>query len=135
MEVGVINEGDAGQIEQDVADFAQSPGGGLIVAPSALSLANIELIIALAEKYKLPAIYYRRYFADKGGLISYGFDIRQQFRDAADYVDRVLKGAKPADLPVQAPTRYELVINLKTGRALGLTIPPSLFASADAVIE
>ena len=91
-------------------------------------MAHRELIIALTAKYKLPAVYYRRYYVDKGGLVSYGYDIVQQFRGAAGYVDRILKGEKPGDLPVQAPTKYELVINLKTAEALGLPIPPSVLA-------
>jgi putative ABC transport system substrate-binding protein len=119
VEVGAINENDAGEIERDVADFARSLNGGLIVTPAASTIANVELIIALAAKCKLPAVYYRRYFAERGGLISYGYDILQQYRSVADYVDRILKGAKPADLPVQAPTKYELVINLKTANVLG----------------
>jgi putative ABC transport system substrate-binding protein len=98
-------------------------------------VAHRELIIALAAKHKLPAAYYRRYYVASGGLISYGYDILQQFRGAAGYVDRVLKGEKPADLPVQAPTKYELVINLKTAKALGLDVPHSILARADEVIE
>jgi putative ABC transport system substrate-binding protein len=94
-----------------------------------------DLIIALAAQHKLPAVYHRRYFAAGGGLMSYGPDVDEQYRGAARYVDRVLKGEKPADLPVQAPTKYELVINLKTAKALGLTVPPSLLATADEVIE
>jgi putative ABC transport system substrate-binding protein len=135
MEVTAINVRDAGEIERAVTAFARSPNGGLIVTASALTLAHRELIIALAAQHKLPAVYYRRYYIDKGGLVSYGYDVVQQYRSAAGYVDRILKGEKPADLPVQAPTKYELVINLKTAKALGLTIPPSLLARADEVIE
>ena len=98
-------------------------------------MAHRELIISLAAKHKLPAVYYRRGFVDSGGLISYGYDILQQWRGAAGYVDRILKGEKPADLPAQAPTKYELVINLKTAKALGLEVPHSLLARADEVIE
>ena len=122
-------------IERAVTAFAGSPNGGIIVAASALAPANRELIIALAAKYKLPAVYYRRRFVASGGLISYDFDILQQYRGAASYVDRILKGEKPADLPVQAPNKYELAINLKTAKALGLTVPSSLLARADEVIE
>jgi len=135
LEVSAINELDADNIEREVTDFAVSPSGGLIVTASALSITHLELIVALAAKYKLPAVYYRRYYVDRGGLISYGYDVFQQFRGAADYVDRILKGAKPAELPVQAPNKYDLVINLKTAKALGLTVPPSLLARADEVIE
>jgi len=135
MEVTAINVGDAGEIERAVTAFARSPNGGLIVTSSALTLAHRELIIALAAQHKLPAVYYRRYYVDGGGLVSYGYDIVQQYRGAAGYVDRILKGEKPADLPVQAPTKYELVVNLKTAKALGLTIPPSVLARADEVIE
>jgi putative ABC transport system substrate-binding protein len=105
------------------------------VTASALSVVHRELIIALAARHRLPTIYYRRYFATLGGLISYGYDVVTQYRGAASYVDRILKGEKPANLPVQAPTRYELAINLKTAKALGLAVPPSLLATADEVIE
>jgi ABC-type uncharacterized transport system substrate-binding protein len=135
LEVSAINELDADNIEREITDFAVSPNGGLIVTTSALSVAHLDLIVALAAKYKLPAIYYRRYFVDRGGLISYGYDVLQQFRGAADYVDRILKGTKPADLPVQAPNKYDLVINLKTAKALGLTVPLMLLARADEVID
>ena len=135
LEVSAINELDADNIEREVMDFAVSPSGGLIVTASAISVSYLDLIVALAAKYKLPAVYYRRYYVDRGGLISYGYDVFQQFRGAADYVDRILKGAKPAELPVQAPNKYDLVINLKTAKALGLAVPPALIARADEVIE
>jgi putative tryptophan/tyrosine transport system substrate-binding protein len=135
LEVSAINELDADNIEREVTDFVVSPNGGLIVTTSALSVTHLELIVALAAKHKLPTVYYRRYFVERGGLISYGYDILQQFRGAADYVDRILKGTKPADLPVQAPNKYDLIINLKTAKALGLSVPPSLLATADEVIE
>ena len=109
--------------------------GGLIVTGSALSFVHRDLIIALAARHKLPAVYYRRYFVTSGGLVSYGYDLADQYRRAAGYINRILKGEKPADLPVQAPTTYELAINLKTARALGLEVPPSLLARADEVIE
>jgi putative tryptophan/tyrosine transport system substrate-binding protein len=135
VEVGAINVRDAGEIERAVTAFARSPNGGLILTASALAVTHCEIIVALAAQYKLPAVYYRRYFVDRGGLISYGYDVLQQYRGAAGYVDRILKGEKPADLPVQAPTKYELIINLKTAKALGLTIPQALLATADEVIE
>ena len=135
MEVSAINLRDPGEIERAIARFAGSPNGGLIVTTSALSFLHRDLIIALAARHKLPAIYYRRYFATVGGLISYGYDVLQQFRGAADYVDRILRGKKPAELPVQAPTKYELVINLKAAKLLGLTVADSLLATADEVIE
>jgi putative ABC transport system substrate-binding protein len=135
VEVSAINLRDAGKIERAVTAFARSANGGLIVTTSALAVLHRDLIIALAARHKLPAVYYRRYFATSGGLISYGADLVEQHRRAAAYVDRILKGAKPADLPVQAPTKYELVINLKTAKALGLDMPQSLLARADEVIE
>jgi ABC-type uncharacterized transport system substrate-binding protein len=135
VEVSPVNVREAGEIEHAIAAFARSPNGGLVVTSSALAVRHRELIIALAARHKLPAIYYRRYWITSGGLASYGYDLPDQYRRAAAYLDRVLKGEKPADLPVQAPTRYELVINLKTAKALGLEIPPTLLARADEVIE
>ena len=135
IEVSAINLRDARQIEQDITKFANSPNSGLILTGSALSLVHRDLIIALAAQHKLPAVYHRRYLAAGGGLMSYGPDVDEQSRGAAQYVDRILKGEKPADLPVQAPTKYELVINRKTAQALGLTVPTSLLARADDVIE
>jgi putative ABC transport system substrate-binding protein len=122
-------------IEGTLTAFAREPNGGLIVVPSPINLTNRELIIASAARLGLPAIYPYRYFTKSGGLASYGFDQIEQTRGAASYVDRILKGEKPADLPVQAPTKYELIINLKTAKTLGLTVPPSVLASADEVIE
>jgi putative ABC transport system substrate-binding protein len=135
VELTPIGLGDAGQIERSVAAFARSANGGLIVTASTSAVIHRELITTLASRYKLPAVYYRRYFVTTGGLISYGPDFLDQFRSAAGYVDRILKGEKPADLPVQAPTKYELLINLKTAKALGLEVPPTLLARADEVIE
>ena len=135
VEVSAIDVRDAKEIERAIAVFAHAPNGGLILTASALAVAHDELIIALAAQYKLPAVYFRRYFVEAGGLVSYGYDVLQQYRGAAGYVDRILKGEKPADLPVQAPTKYELVVNLKTANALNLTIPPTLLATADKVIE
>jgi putative ABC transport system substrate-binding protein len=135
IEVSPVNVRDASEIERTITVFAREPNGGLILTGSALSAAHGDLIVALATRHKLPAVYFSRQFVDDGGLISYGTDIVDQFRRAAGYVDRILKGEKPADLPVQAPTKYELVINLKTANALGLTVPPMLLARADEVIE
>ena len=126
---------DAAEIERAVAAFARASNGGLVVTSSALTVRHRDLIIALAARHELPAVYYRRYYVASGGLISYGYDLFEQYRHAAGYVDRILKGERPADLPVQAPTRYELVINLKAAKALGLEVPPSLLARADEVIE
>jgi len=135
MEVNPINMRDADQIERAVAAFAGSQNGGLIQTASGVAQVYRKLVIALAARHKLPAIYYERSFVAAGGLASYGPDYVDQYRRAANYVDRILKGEKPADLPVQAPTKYELVINLKTAKALGLEISPSLLARADEVIE
>ena len=114
MEVSAISIREAGEIEKDIAKFASSPNGGLILTASALSVVHRDLVVGLAAKHKLPAVYYRRYFVMGGGLMSYGSEVDEQFRSAARYVDRILKGEKPADLPVQAPTKYELVINRKS---------------------
>ena len=135
MELTPVNLRDAGEIERAVAAFARAPNGGLIVTGSALATLHRDLIIALAAKHRLPAVYSVPLFVADGGLISYGADLVDQYRRAAGYVDRILKGEKPADLPVQAPTKYELVINLKTAKALGLDMPPTLLARADEVIE
>ena len=135
VEVKPVNMRDAEEIERAVTAFARSPGGGLIVAAGPAATRHRDLIIKLAARHKLPAVYYERIFVAAGGLISYGPDYVDQYRRAAGYVDRILKGEKPADLPVQAPTKYELVINLKTAKALGLTIPPSVLARADEVLE
>jgi len=118
-----------------VTAFARSTNGGLIVTGSALTVLHRDLIVTLAARHKLPAVYYERYYVTTGGLISYGPDFLDQFRSAAGYIDRILKGEKPADLPVQQPTKFELVINLKAARALGLEVPPTLLARADEVIE
>jgi putative tryptophan/tyrosine transport system substrate-binding protein len=126
---------DAGEIESAVTDFARSPGGGLIVTAGAAATRHRNLIIALAARHKLPAIYYARFYVAGGGLMSYGPDFIDQYQRAAGYVDRILKGEKPADLPMQTATKYELVVNLKTAKALGLTVPPAVLARADEVIE
>jgi len=135
VEVNPVGVRDATEIERALAAFAHAPDGGLIVTGGGSQQLHRDLIVALAARHKLPAVYFERYFVAAGGLISYGPDLDEQFRGAASYVDRILKGEKPADLPVQAPTKYELVINLKTAKALGLTIPPSVLARADEVIE
>jgi putative ABC transport system substrate-binding protein len=135
MEVDPVNMRDADEIERAVVAFVRSPNGGLIVTGSGLASFHRDLIITLAGRYKLPAVYFERNFVAAGGLVSYGPDFVEQFRRAAGYVDRILKGEKPADLPVEAPTKYELVINLKTAKALGLTVAPSLLSRADEVIE
>jgi putative ABC transport system substrate-binding protein len=126
---------DAGEIERAITTFARTANGGLIVTPNASASVHRDLIVALAARHRLPAVYPFRYHADGGGLVSYGPDVVDQCRRAAGYVDRILKGEKPADLPVQAPTKYEMVINLKTAKALGLTLSESLIARADEVIE
>src|SRR5262245_13130879 len=135
VEVTPVNVGGTGEIERAVAAFARAPNGGLITTGSSRLRSQRDLIVKLAAGHKLPAVYYDRVFVDSGGLMSYGPDFVDQFRRAAGYVDRILKGEKPADLPVQAPTKYDLVINLKTAKALGLTVPDTLLASADEVIE
>jgi putative ABC transport system substrate-binding protein len=134
-EVSPISLVDAGEMESALTDFARSTNGGLIVTGSALAVLRRDLIIALAARYRLPAVYYERNYASAGGLISYGPNYVEQVQLAAAYVDRILKGEKPADLPVQTPTKYETVINLKTAKTLGLTIPPAVLARADEVIE
>jgi len=136
VEVTPANTRDAGEIERFIGAFARTPNGGLIVTPSGSAYNYRDLIIGLASRHKLPAVYYEHVFvAAGGGLISYGPDFVEQYRQAAHYVDRILKGEKPADLPVQAPTKFELAINLKTAKTLGLTVPPSLLAQAKEVIE
>ena len=135
VELSPIGVGDAGEIERAVMTFARSANGGMIVTGSGPAAIHRDLIVALAARHKLPTVYAARFFVTTGGLISYGSDFLDQHRRAAGYVDRILKGEKPADLPVQAPTKYELVINLKTAKALGLELPASVLARADEVIE
>jgi putative ABC transport system substrate-binding protein len=135
IEVSPVNVRSAAEIERDVSAFARATKSGLIVASSTSALVNRDLIIGLATRHKLPAVYAQREFVAAGGLISYSADFSAQFRSAASYVDRILKGEKPADLAVQGPTKYQLVINLKTAKALGLKIPPALLVRADEVIE
>jgi putative tryptophan/tyrosine transport system substrate-binding protein len=135
IDVIPVNMHEVQEIERAIAAFAQSSNGGMIVTGSGLAITHRDLIITLAAQYKLPSIYFEPAFVAAGGLASYGADLVEQYRQAAGYVDRILKGEKPADLPVQAPTKYELVINLKTAKALGLDVPPTLLARADEVIE
>jgi putative ABC transport system substrate-binding protein len=135
VEVNPVSLSDAGEIERAVVTFARTPNGGLITTGSAAAVRFRDLIISLAARHKLPAIYYDRFFVAAGGLVSYGPDLLDQFRRAAEYVDRILKGEKPAELPVQAPTKYELVLNLKTAKGLNLDVPPTMLARADEVIE
>jgi putative ABC transport system substrate-binding protein len=133
--MSVVHRAPGDNIESAVAAFAQEEGGGLIVLPTPINFFSRERIFSLAARHHLPAVYPFQSFATNGGLMSYGFDSRDLFRRGASYVDRILNGAKPADLPVQAPTKYELIINLKTARALGLEVPAKLLALSDAVIE
>ena len=135
VELRPIDVRDAGEMERTLAAFARAPNGGLIVTGSAAAVVHRDLIVRLAARHVLPAVYTQRFFVVGGGLVSYGPDRVDQYRRAAGYVDRILKGEKAADLPVQAPTKYELVINLKTAKALGLEIPPTVLARADEVIE
>jgi putative tryptophan/tyrosine transport system substrate-binding protein len=135
IEVVPINLRDAGEIERAVAAFARNPNGGLIVTANGWANVHRDLIVTLAARHKLPAVYYARFFATAGGLIAYGPDRIDQYRQAAGYVDRILRGEKPADLPVQGPTKYELVINLKAAKAIGLEVPATVLARADEVIE
>ena len=135
LEASPINVRDAAEIDRDITAFARSPNGGMIVTGAPRTLLQRDLIVALAARHRLPAVYNSRPFATAGGLICYGPDNLDQFRRAASYVDRILKGENPAELPVQAPTKYELLINLKTAKALGLELPATLVARADEVIE
>ena len=135
VELRPIDLRNPGEIERGVVAFAREPNGGLIIVGAPPGAVHRDLIITLAARHRLPAVYPYPYFAHSGGLVSYGPDVVSHFRRAAGYVDRILKGEKPADLPVQAPTKYELTINLKTAKALGLTVPPTLLARADEVIE
>jgi ABC-type uncharacterized transport system substrate-binding protein len=135
VEVSPVNVRDAAEIERSITAFARSSNGGVILTASALAWVHRDLILTLAARHRLPAVYFARAFVASGGLVSYGTDVIDQYRRAAGYVDRILRGEKPGDLPVQAPTKYELSINLKTAKALGLEIPTTLLARADEVIE
>jgi putative ABC transport system substrate-binding protein len=135
VELSPLGVRDAPEIERVIAAFAQRPNGGMILIPTAPTFIHRQLIIDLAARHRLPTVYPYRYFVDAGGLICYGPDEIEQYRQAAGYVDRILKGERPAELPVQAPTKYETVINLKTAKALGLDIPATVYARADEVIE
>ena len=134
MELSPINALDLSEMESEIAAFAHSPNGGLVVTVGGTA-SHRDLIIALAAKHRLPAVYPFRYFVSSGGLISYGPDTIEQYRRAADYIDRIFKGEKPADLPVQTPTKYNLAINLKTAKSLGLAVPHAMLTRADEVIE
>src|SRR5262249_15906445 len=134
-EVRPVGLQDTSEIERSIIEFAREPNGGLIITPNGLAIVHRELIINLAAKYKLPAIYPFRFFVEEGGLVGYGPDAADQYRRAAVYVDRILKGAKPGELPVEQSTRLVLSVNLKTARSLGVTVPPTLLAGADEVIE
>ena len=135
VELVPISLHDTAELERGIADFVRGPSDGLVVTASPLAIVHREAIVTLATRHKLPAVYFERSFVTNGGLISYGPDLVEQWRGAASYVDRILRGEKPADLPVQAPTKYELVINLKAAKSLDLTIPPALLGRADEVIE
>ena len=135
VEVSPVNVRDPIEIEHTLGDFARDPNGGLVVTASGPAIVHRQLIIALAARHRLPAVYPQRVFVTEGGLISYGHDTIEPYRDAARYVDRILKGEKPADLPVQAPTKYQVIVNLKTAKALGLTVPSSLLGRTDETIE
>ena len=135
VETSPVDVRDASEIERVIVDFARKPNGGLIVATSPAAVVNRKLIIDVAAKHRLPAVYFLNDFVEEGGLISYGPNVADQYRRAAGYIDRILKGEKPADLPVQAPTKFDMAINIKTAKALGLTVPPALIARADKVIE
>ncbi|MGB8175478.1 MAG: ABC transporter substrate-binding protein [Pseudolabrys sp.] len=135
VELTSVNIRDEPEIERAIAAFGRSSNVGLVVTPSGSALRHRDLIVALAARYKLPAVYFERSYVAAGGLVSYGTDFVEQYRQAAGYVDRILRGEKPADLPVQAPTKYELVLNLKTAKALGIVVPPALLAQANEVIQ
>jgi ABC-type uncharacterized transport system substrate-binding protein len=135
VQVTAAGARDLASVERAVNEFAREPGGGLIVFPNAVTEGNRRLIIAIAAQHRLPAAYGFRYFVADGGLISYGIDLADQYRQGASYVDRILRGEKPADLPIQQPTKFELVLNLKTAKMLGLDVPPTLLARANEVIE
>jgi ABC-type uncharacterized transport system substrate-binding protein len=135
IQISSANAHDPAEIERAITSLSREPNGGLIVAASTVAIAHRDLIVALANRHKVPSVFWQRLYATGGGLVSYGPDLLDQYRRAAGYVDRILKGEKPVDLPVQAPTKYELVINLKTAKSLGVTVPPTLLARADDVIE
>ena len=135
MELTPVNAGEPAEVERALETYAREPNGGLIVVVSSWATVHRGLIITSAAKHRLPAIYPHRYYVADGGLVCYGTDLVDQYRRAAGYVDRILRGERPADLPVQAPTKYELVLNLKTAKALGLDVPATVLARADEMIE